>query len=101
VSLALNFSWARELARSMERTRINSAIADCVYALARTSQADACASRIVRCPAPRVRRSASLDRRGALTKSGSAYLRTALIESAQIAVRKLNQFQREAERKIL
>jgi hypothetical protein len=35
-----------------------------------------------------------MDRRGALTKSGSAYLRTALIESAQIAVRKPNQFQR-------
>jgi transposase len=44
--------------------------------------------------APKVRQSASMDRRGALTKHGSAYLRTALIESAQIAVRKPNQFQR-------
>lgn len=35
-----------------------------------------------------------MDRRGALTKHGSVWLRTALVESAQIAVRKPNQFQK-------
>jgi transposase len=44
--------------------------------------------------APRVRQSSSMDRRGALTKHGSAWLRTALVESAQIAVRRPNQFQK-------
>ncbi len=44
--------------------------------------------------APRVRQSAGMDRRGALTKHGSAALRTALVESAQIAIRKPNQFRR-------
>ncbi len=43
--------------------------------------------------APRVRQSSSVDRRGPLTKRGSVWLRTALVESAQIAVRRLNQFQ--------
>jgi transposase len=36
--------------------------------------------------APRMRQSAGMDRRGALTKRGSVWLRTALVESAQIAV---------------
>src|SRR5437870_4744398 len=44
--------------------------------------------------APRVRQSSTVDRRGALTKHGSAWLRTALVESAQIAVRRPNQFQK-------
>jgi transposase len=44
--------------------------------------------------APRVRQSSRMDRRGALTKHGSVWLRTALVESAQIAVRQPNQFQR-------
>jgi transposase len=44
--------------------------------------------------APRVRQSSTMDRRGALTKRGSAWLRTALVESAQIAVRRPNQFQK-------
>jgi transposase len=44
--------------------------------------------------APRVRQGASMDRRGALTKRGSVWLRTALVESAQIAVRRSNQFQK-------
>ena len=44
--------------------------------------------------APRVRQSAGMDRRGALTKRGSVWLRTALIESAQVAVKQPNQFQR-------
>jgi len=44
--------------------------------------------------APRVRQSSTMDRRGALTKRGSVWLRTALVESAQIAVRRPNQFQR-------
>jgi transposase len=44
--------------------------------------------------APRVRQSSSMDRRGALTKRGSVWLRTALGESAQIAVRRPNQFQK-------
>jgi len=33
-----------------------------------------------------------MDRRGALTKRGSVWLRTTLVESAQIAVRRSNQF---------
>jgi transposase len=44
--------------------------------------------------APRVMQSSSVDRRGALTKHGSVWLRTALVESAQIAVRRPNQFQK-------
>jgi transposase len=44
--------------------------------------------------APRVRQSSGMDRRGALTKRGSVWLRTALVESAQIAVRRPNQFQK-------
>jgi transposase len=44
--------------------------------------------------APRVRQSSTMDRRGALTKHGSVWLRTALVESAQIAVRRPNQFQK-------
>src|ERR1017187_839458 len=44
--------------------------------------------------APRVRQSAGMDRRGALTKRGSVWLRTALVESAQIAVRRPNQLQK-------
>jgi transposase len=44
--------------------------------------------------APRVRQSSAQDRRGALTKRGSVWLRTALIEATQVAVRRPNQFQR-------
>lgn len=44
--------------------------------------------------APRVRQRGSMDWRGNLTKRGSICLRTPLIESAQVAVRQPNQFQR-------
>jgi len=44
--------------------------------------------------APRVRQSSTQDRRGPLTKRGSVWLRTALVEAAQVAVRHPNQFQR-------
>ena len=44
--------------------------------------------------APRVRQSSGMDLRGALTKRGSVWPRTALVESAQIAVRRPNQFQK-------
>ena len=44
--------------------------------------------------APRMRQDASMDRCGALTKRGTVWLRTALVESAQIAVRRPNQFQK-------
>src|SRR6185437_4510610 len=91
-SVALNLSCAPELARSIERTRISSAIADCVYALARTSHAEAWASRIVALPGAAVWIclliwSAAASSTSARASSSTAFLSAAWASASLISTR--------------